>query len=98
MILSIAQLVNGFFGIVWPLLVMTGHERNGVYGLLAASLLNVPLNALLIPPYGVVGAAIATGISIIVWNLLFWFTVHRKLGIDGSILGLLRSVKKEPSA
>jgi len=98
MILSIAQLVNGFFGIVWPLLVMTGHERNGVYGLLAASLLNVPLNALLIPPYGVAGAAIATGISIIVWNLLFWLAVHRKLGIDGSMLGLLRSVNKEHSA
>jgi O-antigen/teichoic acid export membrane protein len=99
LILSGAQLVNGFFGIVWPLLVMTGHERAGFRGLAIATVANVGLNAALIPGWGAVGAATATGISILIWNVLFWLAVRRYLNIDGSILGLLRRgrAKRTPS-
>lgn len=90
LILSGAQLVNGFFGIVWPLLVMTGHERAGFRGLAIATVVNVGLNAALIPAWGAAGAALATGVSILIWNLLFWLAVRRYLDIDGSVLGLLR--------
>lgn len=90
LILSAAQMVNGFFGIVWPLLVMTGHEHAGVRGLLVSALANVTLNALMIPTWGAVGAATATGISIVIWNILFWVSVRRHLGIDGSMAGLFR--------
>lgn len=98
LLLSAAQLVNCVFGIVWPLLVMTGHERTGFRGLAFATVVNVPLNAALIPVWGTVGAAAATGFSILVWNVLFWVAVHRYLGIDGSILGLLRrnQIRKAP--
>lgn len=89
-ILSIAQLINGFFGIVWPLLVMTGNEQAGFRGLLISTSVNVSLNLALIPTYGASGAAVATGCSIVVWNILFWWSVWRHLKIDASILGLLR--------
>jgi O-antigen/teichoic acid export membrane protein len=89
-IICFAQVVNSFFGIVWPLLVMTGHERSGMWGLLVASLVNVGLNVLLIPPYGIEGAAVGTGASIIVWNVLFWISALRRLGVDCSPLALLR--------
>ena len=99
-ILSAAQLVNGAFGIVWPLLVMTGHERAGFCGLVFATVANVALNAALIPGWGMVGAATATGISILIWNGLFWVAVHRYLGVDGSLFGLFRRgvAGKAPSA
>lgn len=88
-ILCLAQVVNSFFGIVWPLLVMTGHERAGMWGLFAASLINVGLNMVLIPPYGIEGAAVGTGASIIVWNVLFWIFALRRLGVDSSPFALL---------
>lgn len=100
LILSCAQLVNGVFGIVWPLLVMTGHERAGFFGLAVATVANVGLNLVLIPTWGTLGAATATGISILIWNVLFWIAVRRYLNIDGSVLGLLRRgpMRKVPNA
>ncbi len=99
-ILSAAQLANAAFGIVWPLLVMTGHERAGLRGLVFATVANVALNAALIPGWGTIGAATATGISILIWNILFWVAVRRYLGVDGSPFGLLRrgGTGKAPSA
>lgn len=88
-ILCFAQVMNSFFGIVWPLLVMTGYERCGMWGLFAASLVNVGLNIVLIRPYGIEGAAVATGASIIVWNVLFWILALRRLGVDSSPFALL---------
>lgn len=89
MILCAAQLINGCFGIVWPVLVMTGHEKAGTRSLVMATLLNVVMNALLVPSWGVQGAAVATGLSILTWNLLFWLNVKKLVGIDASLLGLL---------
>jgi O-antigen/teichoic acid export membrane protein len=88
LVLSAAQIVNGFFGIVWPLLVMTGHEQAGFRGLLISTTANVALNALLIPIWGATGAAVASGTSIVTWNVLFWVSVRRHLRIDGSLTGL----------
>lgn len=93
MLLSIAQIINGVFGIVWPLLVMTGNEKAGFRGMIVATAINVTLNAVLIPDMGAVGAAIATGISVIVWNVLFWISARRLIGIDASPLGLLRRAR-----
>jgi len=90
LVLSGAQLLNGFFGIIWPLLVMTGHEGAGFRGLAFATVANVVLNAALIPIWGAIGAATATGISLVIWNVLFWIAVRRYIGIDGSLLGLFR--------
>ena len=71
-ILSVAQMVNALFGSVGIVLTITGHERDSLRGLLAAGVVNVGLNLLLIPSLGTVGAAIATGSSIVVWNVLLW--------------------------
>jgi len=45
------------------LLLMTGHSRLLLYNSLAAVLLNLALAMLLIPRYGLLGAAIATAVS-----------------------------------
>lgn len=84
-ILIIGHLINAAMGSVVSLLNMTGHEKDTLKGISVAVLLNILLNALLIPRLGGEGAAIATTITFFVWNTLLWLKVKQRLGIDSSI-------------
>jgi O-antigen/teichoic acid export membrane protein len=64
------------------ILNMTGHQRISAQILIAAALLNLVLGALLIPRYGMVGAALATAIVMALWNGAMAFEVRRRLGFD----------------
>ncbi len=81
-ILAIAQLFNSFCSSVGFLMTMTGHQNQAsvVYGM--AALLNVILNAIAIPLFGIMGAAIATAISIVVWNVWLTLLVIKHVGIN----------------
>jgi O-antigen/teichoic acid export membrane protein len=68
---------------------MSGHERTTLRGLTIATVINVGLNAVLIPSYGVSGAAIATLVSTLVWNVLLGRSVRRLLGVACTPLGLI---------
>jgi O-antigen/teichoic acid export membrane protein len=48
---------------------------------------NIVLNALLIPPFGTLGAAMATAATFLLWNVLLNIKARRLLGIDCSIAG-----------
>ncbi len=86
-ILAAGQLANALFGSVAFLLNMTGHERDTARGLAAAVALNIVLNLLLIPVFGLEGAAVATSVTLVLWNLLLWRAVRRRLGIDSTAFG-----------
>ncbi len=88
LILAAAQVANLACGSVALLLSMAGHAGATARGMAAGAGANVALNALLIPLYGIEGAALATGASLILWNLILLAAVGRKLNIDPSILGL----------
>lgn len=64
------------------------HERLATFCAGSSVVLNVALNAAFIPLYGVKGAAISTGTSLIVWNILPWYWTHRRLGLRSSIFGI----------
>lgn len=81
-ILTIGQIVNASVGSVGFLLNMTGHERDTARGVMAGALANVSLALLLVPRFGMHGAAIATATSLVVWNLCLWKAVQRRLGIS----------------
>ncbi|WP_353686686.1 flippase [Thermodesulfovibrio sp. 3462-1] len=68
-ILSIGQFVNSISGSVGYFMNMTGRERACQNILTIATLINILLNYLLIPVFGMIGASIATMISIVFWNL-----------------------------
>ena len=70
MILAFAQMVSASVGPVGMLLTMSGKQYLMMYNTLAISLFNILLNYLLIPSYGIVGASIASGISIIIFNIV----------------------------
>lgn len=81
-ILALGQLINAGMGSVGLVLTMTGHERETLKGVTVSALLNIPLNFALIPSLGMAGAALATAISMVVWNILLWCAVRRHLGLN----------------
>ena len=63
---------------------MSRHERFVGIGMSISVVCNILLNYMLIPSYGVSGAAIATALSVGIWNLLMVVFAKRHLGIDAN--------------
>jgi O-antigen/teichoic acid export membrane protein len=95
-ILSAAQLVNAITGPANSLLDMTGHQNDTLKATIAGVLANVTLNALLIPRWDIAGAAIATGASLILWNVLLVILVRRRLGVDATFLAVSHERMQPP--
>jgi len=87
-ILVIGQLMNVAMGSVGLLLIMTGHERQVVIVTIVCAFLNIALNLIMIPSWGVVGTAWAVTISTIAWNIALAVCVKRRLGVHSTALGL----------
>jgi O-antigen/teichoic acid export membrane protein len=90
-LLSLGQLVNAGMGSVGVLLNMTGHERDTLRGVAVAALANLVLNFLLIPPFGLVGAAVATACTFVIWNLLLRRAVWQRIRIESMAFPLRRA-------
>jgi O-antigen/teichoic acid export membrane protein len=86
-ILLIGQLMNASMGSVGLLLSMTGHERETARGVAVAAVSNLILNLSLIPNYGMEGAALASALSVAIWNVLLWRAARRRLGINSLAFG-----------
>ena len=84
------QLVSSAAGSVGHLLNMTGHERDTLRATALAAALNVALNLALIPLWGIVGAAVATSVSLSARNLWQWWFVRKRLGINSLAFGAVR--------
>jgi O-antigen/teichoic acid export membrane protein len=85
-ILILGQSSSLIFGPNGPLLMMTGYQKSALKltGLSAA--LNVILNIILIPKYGILGASISTSTSLFILNMLMYITVKNKLKINSAII------------
>ena len=84
-ILCVAQILTAILGSAGLLLTMCGHERDTAKGFAFSAGLNVTLNAFMIPMWGVRGAAIATGTSMISLSILFALLVYRRIGINATV-------------
>jgi O-antigen/teichoic acid export membrane protein len=80
-ILCFAQLLNACAGPALLVLNMTGLQVRSAFIFGAAALFNGTANLLLIPRYGIEGAAAATGATIVLWNAWMVVTVRRERGI-----------------
>ena len=85
--LSAGALINVAMGSVGVLLVMTGHERHAAIGIGISMVANVVLNAILIPQWGLEGAAAATASTKILCAVLLAILVYKKLGIYSPGIG-----------
>ena len=90
-ILILGQLVNVGAGSVGYLMQMTGHHQQCAYVIGYSAVLNLILNAILIPTVGITGAAIATALTMALWNIWLHQLVVKYLGIQPSIVATLRS-------
>lgn len=84
-LLSIGQVINIMFGPVGNLLNMNNYERYTLKGMLFSALINISLNVILIPLFGMQGAAIGTFSSLVFWNVYLFFIVKSKLKFNPSI-------------
>jgi O-antigen/teichoic acid export membrane protein len=86
-VLLIGQFVNAVAGPVGVLLNMTGHQNSSaiIYGSIA--IINILFNFILINIMGTIGAAYATTITMIIWNLLISIYVINKLKIYPTVFG-----------
>ncbi|MEO8584273.1 MAG: polysaccharide biosynthesis C-terminal domain-containing protein [Flavitalea sp.] len=80
-ILCCGQLVNIMYGSVGILLLMSGNQKYSIISLSISVLLNITLNIILIPKFGIIGVSIAAAISLTAWNSLMYYFVRKKLNI-----------------
>jgi O-antigen/teichoic acid export membrane protein len=80
-ILSIGQVINSALGPVALLLVMSGQQQLVTRITFLSLLINLLLHMVLIPFYGMIGAAIATSVSLVLWKVSLLWQVNRKLPI-----------------
>lgn len=69
-VLTFGQFINAISGPVGQFMNMTGHQKVLQYAAIMAAAINIILNYLLIPKYGITGAAIATAIAGAFWNIV----------------------------
>ena len=77
--LTIAQFINAFTGSVGYILQMTGYQKYYQNVIFLGTIINIVLNYILIPIWGIAGAAIASATSMFFWNLLFTLKVKKIL-------------------
>lgn len=80
-ILAFSFLIDAVSGPIGSILTMTKYAKLALYNNIASLLINISLNLILIGRFGIVGVAIATGISIIANNLISIVQVKLLLGI-----------------
>ncbi len=81
LLLTAGQAVNALMGTVALLLNMTGHQRDVTRAMAIALVVNIVLHSLLLPRYGLEGAAFSSMLMLITWNVLLWIKVKQRLGI-----------------
>lgn len=80
-ILAVGQFIEVITGAVGHLLMMSGHEKSLRNILVISAIMNVILNLILVPSFGLAGAATATAVSLSFSNFLCIASVKRHLGI-----------------
>ena len=84
-VLLVGHVTNIVLGPADVILNMSGFEKVTARALAFASIGNVALNLTLIPILGIIGAALATSVTAVVWNTLLAIYARRVLGIDTTI-------------
>jgi O-antigen/teichoic acid export membrane protein len=87
LILLIGAIASSFAGPVGYMLTMAGEQILAAFIIFGTAILNIVMNLILIPKYGIIGAAIATSISTVVSNLIMFVVVRAKWQLNASALG-----------
>jgi O-antigen/teichoic acid export membrane protein len=80
-LVCLGQIINSIVGSVGYLNTMTGHPQLNLIGSVIAMAVNVTLNLILIRPFGINGAAIATAASLGIQNIINFIFMYKNLKI-----------------
>ena len=86
-ILSLGYFAGVIPGAAGYLLLMTGNEKPALFAVIISTIINVVLCYCLIPLWGVNGAAIASCICMIIWNVYMAVAAKMKTGINPTCIG-----------
>lgn len=89
LVLCASNILSGFFGTNAVLLNMTGHHvrvMRASWISLAVVCMSCPL---LVLAMGAIGAALASSLATLVWNIVMWRDALRLLNLDASFIPLL---------
>lgn len=81
LLLTAGQAVNALLGTASLLLNMTGHQNELVKAMSLALPTNIILHFLLLPNFGVLGAAFASMLAMMVFNIFLWLKLRKNLGV-----------------
>ena len=85
LILTIGQLINAGAGSVGNVLSMTGNQTDALKGHIISAFFNIILCFILIPRFGIIGAAISTATSLLLWNVILIAFLKRRSGFRTSV-------------
>lgn len=80
-VLAVAQTITVSTGPVGYLLIMGEYEKVETLNTIGVAILNVILNLVLIQRYGIVGAAVATGLSLSIYNIIRVLEAYHFIGV-----------------
>jgi len=81
LVLSFGQLINVLVGATGYMLIMTGQEKIESINAACVLILNIILNLILIPKFGILGVAIASAVSLSIINIVRIIEIHSSLKI-----------------
>ncbi len=84
-VLMLGFLARASTGPIEYLLNMTGNQNVTAVAYGAAAILNIALNLILIPHFGLMGAAASTAISLVCASVWLFLAVRRRLGITAFV-------------
>ncbi len=88
LILTAGQLVKAGTGLVGIILQMTGHHKIYMKINIIWGIINIVLNVLLVPRFGMIGAALATAICLSMIDISCIILIHKRLSIITLAKGL----------
>ena len=91
-ILTVGIMIQAVFGLGSPSLTMSGFQKYNLINALVALFTNIFLNIMLIPQFGIAGAAMGTTIALFLISLLRFFENYYLLGMNLLSTKLLKPI------
>ena len=91
-ILTVGIMIQAVFGLGSPSLTMSGFQKYNLINALVALFTNIFLNIMLIPQFGIAGAAMGTTVALFLISLLRFFENYYLLGMNLFSTKLLKPI------
>jgi O-antigen/teichoic acid export membrane protein len=96
-ILLAGQVIVASYGSQLPVMTMTKHERGAAVILIFSAMINIAAGCVFIAILGLTGAAVATTIALVVWNVAMGCFISRHLQLTPGIFGMFGSKRTQYS-